>query len=247
MRRTLAILITAVGLAVLIVACGNEPDELDAGDESARPTTTHASPTSNSRDMLVVQGEVDLKTGTGSIDSVVVIPDALMEQPEPGPFEIQVDDGNGQVLAAVSFDVSDLTGSGGGAGQAVYTVALNAPGPGARGLTLTRGEQTIASRTASDHPPIIEAVDLKAGGTLRGDEATIRWTATDQDGDELTYLVLFRAESTGPWTVLGADLEEPEASVVLDDLGRGSTGSITIVASDGFHSSRTQIDNIHIE
>jgi hypothetical protein len=183
-----------------------------------------------------------------------------MPNPDPGPYTAEFLDADGKQLSSVEFDVSVPVGdSPAGDGPAVdsptdgdspseqsadglFVVPVAEPGPEAVTLRILRDGEELAVSKASEHPPTVEIESPSKGEILKGDEATIRWTGSDPDGDEVTYTL--RHGIPGGMQTAGVDLTTTETSLFLDELGRGSTIRVQVIASDGFHSSQDEVSGV---
>ena len=55
----------------------------------------------------------------------------------------------------------------------------------------------------------------------------MRWTASDADGDPLTYIVEYSRDGGGTWVNLATGLTEPQYDIELETLG-GADGQAQI-------------------
>jgi hypothetical protein len=94
--------------------------------------------------------------------------------------------------------------------------------------------ETVASRSASPNPPVIQVTEPK-GGEYRS-TIQIAWEASDPDGDDLTYSVLFSNDRGETWEVLASGLEDTSLEVDGAQLPGGES-LLKVIANDGFSST----------
>lgn len=237
MRAVLAMVV----IAVAALAAGGGGDSGRGSSPGGPSRDGEGGP----RDVRIVSGTVDLRTGEGEIDSVTAVPDSRAPEGEPGPFRLEVRDADGDVLAGVDFGARALhDGSGSGDGTALFVVPVAEPGDDAEEIVVTRDGAEVATVSASDHPPTVEMTSPRPGAVLTGDEAMFTWVGDDPDGDALTYTVLYRADRADSWTTITAGSVGTRARVFLDEAGWESPGSVRVIASDGFHSRWASAEDI---
>jgi hypothetical protein len=186
--------------------------------------------------VLSVTGRVSTTENTGEITSVysVASPTAVTV-PATGAYTIRLEGGQGQELASFSFEPeasSDGT-------TKVFSLFLPVQ-PNTAKIVLLNNGQPIASRTVSAHAPALTLLFPNGGDTLSGPTATLRWSASDPDGDALTYLVQYSADAGSTWQTVVTDLAATSYDLNLDSVSGTSRGLIRVLASDGYNTSQAQ-------
>ncbi|MTD45079.1 hypothetical protein GKE82_12450 [Conexibacter sp. W3-3-2] len=160
-----------------------------------------------------------------------------------GPLALELLDADGAVLATHRFAAASLHAAVGiGTAEpphdALADAAFSARVPlvaGAARLRLRRGPAVLATRTASAAAPAVTVVSPAAGATVgAGQRTTIRWTATDADGDPLRSTVEISKDGAD-WIAVGADLAEPQIEVTMPDAFVGDTARVRVTTTDGWH------------
>lgn len=104
-------------------------------------------------------------------------------------------------------------------------------------VEIRQEDNPIVGRTASPNAPSITLI-APNGGETWGEAAVVSWSASDVDGDDLTFDLLFSKDGGLSWQVIALDIVGN--SYAFSDL-RGIPGSdqarLRIVAKDGFNSS----------
>ncbi len=203
---------------------------------------------------LAVSGFVDLPAGTVTLDDVYRIetppPDALQQaaealgyrrafgpQAEPSYTLVQVG-ADGSVLDTheIFLPYSD------GEGNIRYFLELVPMAEGTTRVQVRQGETVLAERVASANPPTVQVVTPNGGEHL-SPGATVRWTASDPDGDRLTFNVLYSADNGQTWRLIAKGLTGDHFEIPsLDDLPGSDQGRMRVIANDGFHTAQDDSD-----
>ncbi|GAB4274790.1 MAG: BACON domain-containing carbohydrate-binding protein [Deferrisomatales bacterium] len=185
-------------------------------------------------DFLSVYGEIDLSTRRAAIlrlrrlDRVGSIP-ALVD----GGYGIRLLGADGAVLADHGFTpepVVDADREVVGFGQIVPFVEGTA-----RVEIFDREAGAVLGEAAvSPSPPSVTDVHLEGDG--RRDGATLRWQATDPDGDRLTFDVFYSRDGGRNFLPLLLHLPGEATPIDTTRLGGASAAVLRVVASDGVHT-----------
>jgi hypothetical protein len=91
------------------------------------------------------------------------------------------------------------------------------------------------AQSISGNKPTVTVLFPNGGESLSGSNTTISWSATDPDGDALSYSVLFSPDSGATWKAITTDHTSSSLLVPLNALGQTRFGLIRVQASDGFN------------
>lgn len=118
----------------------------------------------------------------------------------------------------------------------LVTLLVERPAGTAR-VELLLGGRVVDARDGSPSPPSVRFEQPAGGGELVP-PVELAWSATDPDGDPLTFTLLYSADDGRSWHVVATGLGD--ASVRLPHLdGFPATDALRfrVVASDGFHAA----------
>ena len=125
--------------------------------------------------------------GGGVLDPAYRVPASKLLAPgaQSGDFCVELSSGGG-TLDRSCFDADFSGGS-----EQPFVVSLPHHADGRR-IALMQGGNELASLIASPSPPVLAIISPGAGATLDASTPlTIAWTASDADGDSLTFTALY--------------------------------------------------------
>ncbi|MEM4729805.1 MAG: Ig-like domain-containing protein [Thermoplasmata archaeon] len=147
----------------------------------------------------------------------------------PGNVTVLMLDATGTPLLTYALEPLEL-----GSGRRYF--AFRAAWPeGLSAVVLMDGASEISRISRSPSPPTLTV--LSPAGAISGD-VNISWSASDPDGDNLTFAVLWRP-SGGLWLTLASGLKGTWLIVNTSGL-RGGAGEFRVLASDGFNTVRAE-------
>jgi hypothetical protein len=153
------------------------------------------------------------------------------------------------------FFFSSLIGAAAGLvfiGLACYSAALMSwtggqeivPFPaGAVRIVLKHGGATLATRSASANSPVVPLRAPNGGETWPASgQQSISWTASDGDGDSLSYSLQYSRDAGATWAALASNLQTTAYGVETAALGGSSQALIRVIASDGLNTGADASD-----
>ena len=191
------------------------------------------------REYLLVRGILDLNAGTVEwLPFKRATRTTTAQAPTPGPFALRMKDVGGLVIQEIPFTLNlPVSGIGGTA----FLLPVEAD-PNIRQVDLLQGGNLVGTIAASANAPAVEIVAPNGGEVLNAVEVDLRWTASDADGDELSYTVLYSPDNGGSWRPLAIDYSETNLVIATADLTGGAQALLRVLASDGFHCVGDQSD-----
>ncbi|HKP51208.1 MAG TPA: hypothetical protein VJ183_01005 [Chloroflexia bacterium] len=124
--------------------------------------------------------------------------------------------------------------------------SLRVPYPnGTTGVTLLRNGKELDRLSASANTPNLTITSPKAGDTWDGPQQ-ITWTASDADGDALTYEVHYSPNGREDWFPLELDLQGTQYIIDTSQIAGGDNVIFRVLASDGFHTAQAEVGPIKV-
>jgi hypothetical protein len=146
-------------------------------------------------------------------------------------------------VAATPLEARPLAGERDRHGRVIDAVV---PGAGAASVEVLVGGAVVATRRASANPPRVSLqAPLDRGSIGSGGRLTVRWTASDADGDALVSTVQFSGDGGRRWKTLGVAPAGGESlSVARSELPRSSRGLLRVRTGDGFHAAEASVTRL---
>jgi len=110
----------------------------------------------------------------------------------------------------------------------VFTLPLPA---GTENISLRHGSMVLDDVTKSPNSPILLV------STPPDDPTTLQWTASDSDGDELHYLVLYSNDGGTSWSPLAIDISGTSLDTNASHLSGSENAMFRVLASDGLNTT----------
>ena len=124
-----------------------------------------------------------------------------------------------------------------------FVTAMPDPG-GVSQILLQRNAADVDSLVASTHAPTLMLTAPTNGERWSGTHS-IAWQASDDDGDGLSYAVLYSPDQGATWLTLATSLTQTQYTVDSQALAGGNQALIRVMVSDGFNSN--QVDSPSFE
>jgi len=236
----------------LMSQCTQEPiwisgfdyEHLLAGINPSSPTGSQPQAVAEPSDQVLVTGRVSFDGTTGSIDSIVRISSATPAPPtNPAGSHCLVFGVSGVSAApycfVARFDAENLGQPGLLADVSAF--AVRAPLPtGTDRIALAAGGHEIASVGKTAHAPIVSITSPKAGDVWTGTRI-LSWTASDADGDPLTFTVLTSPDNGATWVPVAVNLTVTQHAVESAELASGDQTLFRVLASDGLDTASATV------
>ena len=146
------------------------------------------------------------------------------------------------MLSSRCFDLTFVNPHTGiAANSRSFYVLLPNPGGVAR-LSVTAGSSELASRQVSSHRPTVTVISPNGSESWSANGThTIRWSASDQDGDSLSFSVFFSYDGTN-WVPLASGIQDTQVNIDLVELGGGSAAKVKVEVTDGINTGSDESD-----
>lgn len=154
------------------------------------------------------------------------------EQPGTGSYRLELRDQNGGVVFTRYFEPNQDV-----PGQTIESMLIyeEVPFVADLGAIVLLSENTELDRiVVAGHAPQVSVLYPLAGVEVNG-TTPLAWTASDQDGDSLSYLVEFSPDGGASWRVLAIDHKLLQLEVDSRSWPQTAQGQIRVTASDGIN------------
>jgi uncharacterized repeat protein (TIGR01451 family) len=199
--------------------------------------TTQAATLQTSEEMLLVSGIISATAGEPlvELESLYRLSGAPAQPlPDPGDYNLNIRQGE-TLLASYPFTVT-------AAALITYTdpgftfFDMIVPYPdGATEIEVAYGAEAVASRAVSANPPTV-TLTLPASATPLTGTLPLTITASDPDGDDLTFTLLSSSDDGATWQSLTANFTETVYALHTRDLAGGEQ-RLRLFASDGVNTA----------
>ena len=201
-------------------------------------------------DRLLVVGALDPGTGELHLEPLVVIANAVETKERiPGPYAIVLRDAGGSELARYPFTPSEShvdafadDGSTAPAPSLLFIDELVAYVAGTTRVDIDGPGGTLTTIRAGIHPPTVQLLGPNGGESLAGAKIPVAWSASDVDGDPLTFLIQYSRDNGSSWEVVAQNLTGSSVDIEAVNLPAGSSALVRVTANDGIHSASDQSD-----
>jgi hypothetical protein len=160
--------------------------------------------------------------------------------PTSGIYVIRFEDDAHQELASYSFEAGFGYDSS-GLGSFVLVLPWNS---NTTRIVLLKDEVELDSRMASSNAPSIQIISPNGGESLGTQITTVSWSAIDEDGDLLKYVVQYSIDGGQLWVPVAVDWTSNSIELDLNTIPNTDAGLIRVFATDGFYTSQDQSDGL---
>lgn len=192
-------------------------------------------------DVFYLSGTV-YPDGTGTLNPALQQLGMPSEGVVPGDYSLEIQAADGGVLASLPFAKSFVDVEGEPLAMNFFSYQIAAPA-GAHKIVLLKGATVLDEIEASSNPPLVTLTAPNGGETWSGDHI-VTWTASDADGDDLSFTLLYSPDNGVSWFPLAAGLTGTSYALNTIQLVGGDQALIRIIASDGFLNAEDQSDAV---
>lgn len=197
------------------------------------------------QDLLQVSGIV-YRDGTAELSRSFHI-QSTPTLPEPGSgYCLDFLGSGGTVLSSTCFDITFVD-------PHIITLAVSRPfvwtlpyPAGTQRLVLRQGSRIMVQQLVSPHSPAVAITAPAAGGLWNGIQQ-VRWTASDPDGDEVTFRAAYSPDGGASWSPLSVEGRDKVLTVDTRTLEGGTDARIRVLASDGINTTTAEVSGLVVE
>ncbi|MEK6858935.1 MAG: VCBS repeat-containing protein [Nanoarchaeota archaeon] len=208
----------------------------------------HATPISTTS-RIVVSGIINGSSDTGRFENFYTVGAGLainQTEYQTGNYTIEAYNSTNGLVYNFSFDVSFtyfLLGSNStqiNETAFAFTIPFN---QSFSKFILKKDGVTKDTRNVSAHVPALTLTSYPGSQIFSNQELTINWTASDSDGDTLSYAILVSPDNGTTYSTVALDLNQTSYSINSSDLPDGTTYKIKVLASDGANTNSSAMTN----
>ena len=100
----------------------------------------------------------------------------------------------------------------------------------------------VATRAVSANAPAVTVIAPNGGELLGGPKATVRWEASDDDGDAMVYAVQYSPDAGASWQTIAVELAETSFTAPMAEIPGSEAALFRVIASDGVNTGRDASD-----
>lgn len=197
--------------------------------------------TSNSNDYFMISGWVSKDNVLGYLDPVFSINNIKETQKEDGEYEIVLQDINGEQLTKKGFDPI-FKDSDGNINDKDYFLIIAPYFENLYRVLLKYNDIILDEIKISPKKPIVQVISPN-GGEYWDDNELIKWTAEDNDDDDLTFMVFYSNDEGETWDLISPYIKETSFTADSKFLSGSKNALIRVVASDGLNIAEDVSDN----
>ena len=208
----------------------------------ARPAAT--------QEYLAVFGQINTATDEVTLDAFYRVPDGWdVLGRVPGEYSIRLLGAGGETLADYPFTPKSThvePGPACGASAQAEAEALIAEYvpwvAGTARIVVVHGAQELASRPVSAHVPQVTLVSPNGGEVLDGPQIGLRWSASDADGDPLTFALDYSVDGGAQWRAVRHGITATHLLLDAAQIPGTTAGKFRVIASDGVNTAQDETD-----
>jgi len=191
---------------------------------------------------LMISGWVS-SNGSGSLDPIFRIPSLVQSNSTPGIYALVLQDSAGNALLTHSFKSFINVDSEEDDPHHFFMVLPHISGTAQ--VLLTYENTTILDKIVmSQNAPTATVLSPNCGETWEPGVQTIEWTASDLDGDSLTYQVFYSTDNGTVWRPISLSITQTYYEVDASFIPGSNGALIKVVASDGFNIGEDSSDTV---
>ena len=213
----------------------------------------HSTPI-NVQSRAVISGQVNKTSGiVAKFDNFYTLGAGLAENQsdhKKGNYSIQVFGSGNSLLYNISFDVSFLNIFFNGStiennnSAFAFTIPLNSS---TSSIVLKQNGITKDVRNVSASIPTIQLTSPSGGQTFSNQNISVNWNASDIDGDNLSYAVLFSSDNGSNYNTIIFDHNTTNFNISSNDLSDCKLCRIKILATDGVNTNESISNSFGID
>lgn len=171
----------------------------------------------------------------------IPLPEDETLSPDEGRYTVQLRDGQGNVIYAQAF--APQAYSDNPDPEEGYFFLIIPWSEGTAEIAFLFQDITLGTIPVSVHPPTVTVLEPNGGESWPAEgTVTVRWEASDPDGDPLLALVQYSRDGGESWHLVAMDVKETSVELDGANLAGSSQAAIQVCVSDGVNTACDQSD-----
>lgn len=186
--------------------------------------------------VVYVSGEISIAGGSesASVDSIDILSaNAEIATGGSGTHSIELQNSSGTALSTITFTPEFETAEDGNK-YAPFVAGLPYETSGEK-IVIKHGATNLKTITRSAHDPVVSIVSPSSGQSVSG-SVNVSWSASDADGDTLTFSLLYSADGGNTWDLIAPGLTSTTYNLNTAALPNNAQSKIKVIANDGFNT-----------
>lgn len=189
---------------------------------------------------LVVSGTIDQQGTAVHFDPVKVVNLENPAIPEAGPFTLELQDADANVLNSIPFDTLHTDPYHGEASESrAFHLVVPYESDLAK-LVIKNGTTVIGEFLRTANAPSVQLLAPSSGANWSGTQ-TAQWSGSDADADQLHYTLAYSPNGEAPWIPLLNDYLDTSYELDTNTLQVGPQPTFRVIASDGLNTSEDSV------
>ncbi len=180
--------------------------------------------------LLLASGSIAANTNTVSLNPWYILEPGVWPAPTPGDYALAFLDTGGGVLGSHSFTPSPPID-----GFSIFAIKVPYPTASAR-IQIRKSGQVIHELTPSGQAPQL-AVTAPTAGVVWSGTQNSSWTASDGDGNPLSFIAALSTDGGANWNTLEISLTGNSLEWDTRGVPNSTSAYLKIVASDGLRTA----------
>jgi hypothetical protein len=186
------------------------------------------------QEVLYLSGRLGVG-GDGELDPILVEQGLPMAEPSGSQYTIELRGVGGALVDSLSFDMVFEDVEGNPLTDVYFSFQVPSPGS-VTAVRLKEGGTLLYEIVVSLNAPTVTIQEPNGGEVWTG-TGVIDWTASDTDGDELSFTLLYSPDNGATWHPIASDVTGDSFVVNAALLPGGNLGKVRILATDGYNTT----------
>jgi hypothetical protein len=192
---------------------------------------------------LAVFGGIDVATNAVTLTTLYRVPNSfdIFNRDVSGTLHIKLLDAANGVLADYNFSPRGVREDD----EPVQAITELVPWmAGTKSIVIASASRALITRTVSTNVPTVTLQAPTGGVTVTGSTLIASWTASDADGDPLTFSLDYSTDGGNTWNPLSGQILSTTVTLDLTRLAGTTQGKFRVWVSDGVNTATDVTDGV---